>query len=201
MDLTVMRQTVFFLVLTLACGVSYAQGQKEDFKRSGNVLKKTVNGKYEEVDFEDLIRRYMGKEKSDPLEGIYSVSCVITKTSKRFLSKRDRVKVVARKDNYARVAILRDWPGSKRDFIEVTLSYRDAKKYPIVGELMELSEGRGFIYRHFEPDGSNLDFSMLTSSVELLEGEFSEMHRRKTITYKLSYLKLFPKAGDVVAGN
>ncbi len=192
---------VFFLMLSFCCGVAVAQDDDHDFKRSGNLLKKTVNGKYEEVDFEDLIRRYMGKEKSDPLEGIYSVSCVITKTSKRFLSKRDKVRVVARKDNYARVAILRDWPGSTRDFIEVTLSYRDAKKYPIVGELQELSGGRGFIYRHIEPDGSDLDFSMLPASLELLEGEFSEMKRRKTITYKLSYLKLFPKAGEVVAGK
>jgi len=187
------------LVLSVVVGMPlHAQDNGLEFSRSGNILKKTVNGKYEEVDFEDLIRRYMGKEKSDPLEGIYSVSCVITKTSKRFLSRREKVRVVARKDNYARVAILRDWPGSKRDFIEVTLSYRDAKRYPIVGEIQELSEGRGFIYRHIEPDGTDLDFAMIPSSMELLEGEFSEMHRRKTVTYELSYLKIFPKATDVV---
>jgi hypothetical protein len=153
---------------------------------------------YQEVDFEDMMRRYFQKESSHSLEGIYSVSCVITKTNRIFLSRRERTRIVERKDNYARIAILKDWPGSKRDFIEVSLSYRDAKKYPVVGDLNALSEGQGFIYHHIEPDGSVIAFSMLNESEELLEGEFAEMKRRKTITYKLSYLKLFPKNTSLV---
>jgi hypothetical protein len=156
---------------------------------------------YAEVDFEDMMRRYFGKEKSHEIEGIYSVSCVITTRSKMLLSKREKVKVVERKDNYARVAILRDWPGAKRDFIEVSLSYRDAKKYPIMGEINMLSEGEGFIYNHIEPDGSIIAFSMVNDSSELLEGEFSKMQKRKTVTYKLSYLKTFPKRTELTVEN
>ena len=80
------------------------------------------------------MHRYFGKEAGsiNKLEGIYSVSCVITKSSKAFLSGRKKMKIVERKDNYARVAILKDWPGTKRDFIEVSLSYHVTNKYPIV---------------------------------------------------------------------
>lgn len=163
--------------------------------------KKMIRGTYEEVDFEDLMHRYFGKAQRDAHEGIYSVSCVIVKRSKKFLSKREKIKVMARKDNYARVAVLRDWPGSTRDYIEVSLSYRDAKKYPIMGEFQELAEGRTFIYRHFEPDGSKFDFSVVNESPDLLEGEFSQVHKRKTITYKLSYLKIYPRASDITVSN
>jgi hypothetical protein len=163
------------------------------------VSRKNIKKKhqYDEVDFEELMRRYFLKETSNDLEGIYSVSCVITKKSKVFLSKREKVKVVERKDNYARVAILKDVPGSKRDFIEISLSYRDAKKYPIMGEFNTVSGGTALIYNHTEPDGTLLSFSML-SEPELLEGEFSKMERRKTITYRLSYIKTYPKMERIV---
>jgi hypothetical protein len=47
-----------------------------------------------------------------------------------------------------------------------------------------------------EPDGTSTSFSMINESEELLEGEFSVMEKRKTITYKLSYLKTYPKASS-----
>jgi len=151
------------------------------------------------------MHRYLGKETGsfNKLEGIYSVSCVITKSSKSFLTGQHKVKVVERKDNYARVAILKDWPGAKRDFIEVSLSYHVANKYPIVGEMSTLSRGEAYIYKHMEPDGSVRDFSMATASLDLIEGEHSEMYNRKTITWKLSYLKIYPKekTQEFVSGN
>jgi hypothetical protein len=155
---------------------------------------------YEEVDFEDMIRRYFGKAPgpANELEGIYSVSCVITKQYKAFLSRREQIRVVERKDNYARVAIVKDWPGSKRDYIEISLSYRDASRYPIVGELNLLSEGRGMIYRHIEPNASTMSFSMTSDPSDLIEGEYSFSEGRKTITYKVSYLKIYPKAGEMI---
>lgn len=175
-----------FLLLTLAANCSYSQS------KPNSIFKKPH---YQEVDFEDLMHRYLGKEVGsfNKLEGIYSVSCVITKTSKVFLSGRQKVKVVERKDNYARVAFIKDWPGTKRDFIEVSLSYHVTNKYPIVGEVSTLAEGEAYLYKHIEPDGSNYDFSMAASSGDLIEGEHSEMHRRKTITTRLSYMKIYPK--------
>lgn len=187
----IMKTAILLFLLCMTFSLTFSQDKE----------KTKVKGIYEEVDFEDLIRRYFGKESRDPIEGIYSVSCVITKRSKRLLSKREKIRVIDRRDNYARIAIIKDWPGSKRDYLEVSLSFRDAHRYPIVGEFQEVAEGRSFIYRHFEPDRSSFDFSMISESVELLEAEFSDMHRRKTITYKLSYLKLFPKTPDLTVDS
>jgi hypothetical protein len=162
-------------------------------------LQKKRKYQYEEIDFEDMMRRYFQKGAASDLEGIYSVSCVITRRSKVFLSKRERIKIVERKDNYARVAIIKDLPGTKRDFIEISLSYHDAKKYPVMGEINGLSEGKGMIYKHVEPDGTSVSFSMISESPELLEGQYAKMERRKTITYRLSYLKIYPKSSEMVA--
>ena len=160
---------------------------------------------YQEVDFEDLMHRYFGKEAGSHsrLEGIYSVSCVITKTNKGFLTGRQKIKIVERKDNYARVAILKDWPDTDRDFIEVSLSLRVTNRYPIVGEMSTIAAGDAYIYKHIEPDGSMYDYSMAAGSTDLIEGEHSEMDRRKTITYKLSYMKIYPKMkqDDIVKRN
>lgn len=143
-----------------------------------------------------MLRRYLDKEPgADDLEGIYSVSCIITRKSTPFLSRREREKVVERQDNYARVAILRDKPGTTSDYIEVSMSYRDPSRYPIMGELSRLSEGRGIIYKHVEPNSATVTFSMTAESSDLIEGEYSVMDGKKTITYRLSYLKIYPKAG------
>lgn len=189
-------KSITFLCLLLLAQTTFAQ------TKSKSIFKKSH---YQEVDFEDLMHRYFGKETGNfnKMEGIYSVSCVITKSSKSFFTGQLKVKVVERKDNYARVAILKDWPGSNRDFIEVSLSYHVTNKYPIVGEMSTLSTGEAFIYKHIEPDGSSMDFSMATNSPDLIDGEHSEMNKRKTITYKLSYMKIYPKekVQEFASGN
>lgn len=184
-----------FLSLLLIAQVGFSQS-KARFKKT----------RYEEIDIENLIHRYFGKETGGftQLEGIYSVSCLIIKSSNAFLTGQLKEKIVERKDNYARVALIRDWPGTGRDFIEVSLSYHVANKYPIVGELTALSSGaEAYIYRHIEPDGSVRDFSMASSLPDLIEGQFSEMHGRSTITYQLSYMKIYPKdrSQEVVFGE
>jgi hypothetical protein len=182
-----------WVILFLAI-VFHTRGQDIDLLKKRKIKKY----QYDEVDFEDIMKRYFLKETTHDLEGIYSVSCVIIKRNKAFLSRREKLRVVQRQDNYARIAILKDWPGSKREFIEVSLSYRDAKMYPIVGELNGIAQSNGYIYKHTEPDGGTISFSMISESSELLEGEFSKMVGRKTITYQLSYLKIFPKNPQVV---
>jgi hypothetical protein len=161
--------------------------------QSPSKVKKTV---YEEVDLENVMKRYFGKAFGYSIEGIYSVSCVITKRNKRFLSKSERIRIVARQDNYAKVAIMKDWPSSNRDFIEVSLSYKKANHFPIMGELDVMADGAGYMYSHLEPDGEKLTFSMIESD-GLLEAEYSKIVKRTTITYRLSYLKIFPTASDV----
>lgn len=193
-----MKSSLLVILLGLFLSTFGVQAQS----KNKSLFKKP---QYEEVDFEGLMHRYFGKEAGtfNKLEGIYSVSCVITKTSKNFFTGQLKVKVVERKDNYARVAILKDWPGTNRDFIEVSLSYHVTNKYPIVGELSTLSAGEAYIYKHIEPDGSTFDFSMAASSLDLIEGQHSEMEKRKTITYKLSYMKIYPKekTQEFVSGN
>ncbi len=179
------------MLLILAATLHFSYGQS----KSKYIFKKPH---YQEVDFEDLMHRYFGKDAGayNKVEGIYSVSCVITKTSKAFLTGKPKVKIVERKDNYARVAILKDWPDAKRDFIEVSLSYHVTNKYPVVGEMSTVATNEAYIYKHIEPDGSGFDFSMAPVSSDLIEGEHVEMRKRKTITYKLSYMKIYPKTSS-----
>lgn len=173
-----------------------ALGQRNMFGR----LKKRVQ--YEEVHFEDLIKRYLEKETSplNLIEGVYSVSCVITKRSRHIITREERERVVERKDNYARIAILKDRPGTNRDFIEVSLSYRDAGKYPIMGEFNSFADGRGLVYNHFEPDGSTMSFSM-TTETDLIEGKYTVVEGRRTVTYHLSFLKIYPNDRSVTRND
>lgn len=187
---------VLMLVLSVAIQDAMAQsyGKPENKKKSGS-----RKFSYEEINFEDMIRRYYEKEIGpfNSLEGIYTVSCLITKTSKDFFSGNMKERPVVKKDNYARVAIFKDRPQSPRDFIEVSLSYHVPGRYPIMGEFVVLSEGRGMIYKHIEPNGTELSFSM-KDETDLIEGEYSVVKGRKTIRYKLSYLKVYPKKGPEV---
>lgn len=161
---------------------------------------KSKKAVYEEVDLENVMKRYFGKAFGYSIEGIYSVSCVITKRNKKFLSKAERIRIVGREDNYAKVAIMKDWPGANRDFIEVSLSYKKANHFPIMGELDTMAQGAGYMYTHIEPDGERLAFSMMESE-GLLEAEYSHIEKRRTITYKLSYLKIYPTLSDEVTLN
>ena len=175
------KLVLLVLVCLVTASSTFAQKEKK-------TQRKTV---YEEVDLEDVMKRYFEKSSAYSVEGIYSVSCVVTRRSRKFLSGAEKIRVVARQDNYAKVAIMKDWPASSRDFIEVSLSYRKANAFPIMGELDAMAGGRGYIYTHIEPDGQRMTFSMLESD-GLLEAEFSKVVRRKTITWRLSYLKIYP---------
>ena len=187
-NLSLMMRFVLVLAVLLVLG-EIAHAQTNTRSRKTN---------YEEVDLENVMKRYFGKSFGYSIEGIYSVSCVITTRKKKFLSNAERIRVVAREDNYARVAIMKDWPSSARDFIEVSLSYhKSPNTFPIMGELDTMADGAGYIYTHIEPDGERLSFSMLESD-GLLEAEYSRIDKRKTVTYRLTYLKIFPTAEEEV---
>jgi hypothetical protein len=149
---------------------------------------------YEEVTFEDLSKRYLDKSDGpwNDVEGIYSVSCVIVRKGKPLLSGTERERVIERRDNYARIAILRERPGASRAFIAVSLSFRESNKYPIVGQFDSFGDGRGLIYKHFEPDGTSMSFSM-TRDKDLVEGEYTVQEGRGTVVYKLTFLKVYPE--------
>jgi hypothetical protein len=158
---------------------------------------------YEKIDFEGLMHRYLSKPapSQETIEGIYSVSCVITKKAKGFLSGNEKEKTVERKDNYARVAIIEDAIGSKNEFIEISLDEKFTVKYPIVGDFNSLSEGDGFIYKHIEPNGETVSFTFTNEQNDILDGILAEMKGKKTITYKMTYLKVFPKGSEQLTSN
>ncbi|MGC1244078.1 MAG: hypothetical protein WA874_20980 [Chryseosolibacter sp.] len=183
------RTSLLFILLALG-----ATGARAQFNGK---MKKSI---YEEVDLENVMKRYFGKSFGYSIEGIYSVSCVITKRNKKFLSRAERIRIVARQDNYAKVAIMKDWPASNRDFIEVSLSYKKANHFPIMGELDAMADGGGYIYTHIEPDGERLVFSMFESD-GLLEAAYSYNEKKTTVTYRLSYLKIYPTVSEEVSVN
>jgi hypothetical protein len=157
----------------------------------------TKKSTYEEVDLEGMIRRYIAKpdQSYSALEGIYSVSTVITRKGGTIFSDVAKERLVLRKDNYARVAIVRNWPGASKEYVELSMSEKNASRYPIVAELQELSEGGGFIYKHFEPNGdvSTYTFFYDQNNPEILEGVYTEIKNGVSYTYKLSYVKIYPK--------
>ena len=165
-------------------------------------FKKKKKYQYKYVDTNDMIKRYISKS-SHPLnsiEGIYSVSGTVTKKGKNFLSGEFKEKVVDRKDNYANIAIIRDWSDSESEFIVLSLKENETAQFAIVAELTTLSEGRGFLCKHFEPDGKILTFTFtFDGDSDILEGVFSRQEGSKTVTYSVTYLKTFPK--DEVVNN
>lgn len=164
-----------------------------------NKNKPLKSSAYEQVDLEGMIRRYIAKTQHvASVEGIYTVSCVITKRSKTIFSPVERERTVARKDNYAKVAILKDWPGSNTEYVEISLHEKNASRYPIVAEFDELSEGGGFIYKHFEPKGKVMSFTFLydQSNPDLLEGVYTVKEGNGEVTYKLTYVKVYPKSNQ-----
>ncbi len=154
---------------------------------------------FEQIDFEGILRRYLGKDfkPGAPIEGIYEVSCTITKRYKPWYSRTEREKVVMKNDNYAKVAIVKDWPEAEREYLEISLHAKSAPQYPIIGDFQSFSEGEGFVYKHYAPKGSAETFTFIQDlQPEILEGTRSEMHGSRTIIYKLTYLKIYPKRGD-----
>jgi hypothetical protein len=180
------------LIFVLLAASTFAQSKN-------NRLGRMKQDQYEKINFEGLMRRYLVKQpsvSSKSIEGIYNVSCIITKRSKGILSGDEKEKAVERKDNYAKVAILKDNLGTSREYIEVSLDSKFTTHFPIVGEFNSLSEGNGFIYKHIEPNGDVSSFTFANEENDILEGVMSEMQGRKTITYKMTYLKVFPKGGS-----
>jgi hypothetical protein len=191
-----MRYSWLILAL-ICCGCLYMPTTS----RKSRASKPSI---YKEVDLEEMIRRYIAKtHQESSIEGIYTVSCVITKKGKTLLSPVEKLKTIVRKDNYARVAIVKDWPGSETEYVEISLHEKDAARHPIVAELTGLSEGGGFIYKHFEPKGKVLSFTFLydQSKPDILEGVYTLNEKGSEVMYKLTYVKVYPKTNNLQASD
>ena len=65
----------------------------------------------------------------------------------------------------------------------------------VVGEFKELSESNLLMYKHFESKGKTTSFTFSYDRVkDILEGVRTESANNSIITYKLTYVKLEPKA-------
>lgn len=194
-DLPPGKIIVALLVCMICATVTGLAQQRENFLKKKKGKKEDFA---EQIDFEGMVKLYLTKEwpSMEKLEGIYSVSAIVTKRG-GFLSNPNKEKVVARKDNYAKVVIIKDTENSKRDYMEVSLDSRQPGRYPVVGEFTTLADGEAFVYKHYEPETQGISFSFVLSEFDLLDGILTKVVKRKTITYKLSYLKVYPKKEDV----
>ncbi len=149
---------------------------------------------YEQIDFPALVKRYMSKEKSNSIEGIYSVSGWVTKKGKSFLGSADKEKTTDRRENYAQVAILNDPGDTGRDYLELSLDKDYLTRYPVVGEFNSTAGGNLLLYKHLDPKNKNSTYTFtMDKSADVLEGVRVESEGNTTVTYKLTYVKIFPK--------
>lgn len=157
--------------------------------------KKKVNkSPYEQIDFQALVKRYLKKDKSETIEGIYLVSGTVTKKSNGFMNSSEKEKVKDRRENYAQVAILRDPGEAGRDFIELSLDKEFQPSYSIVGEFVTTTSGNLVVYKHIDPKNKNTTFTFtMDEKGDILEGVRVENEGNSTITYRLSYVKIYPK--------
>lgn len=157
---------------------------------------------FEQVDFDDIVKLYMGKNIPDDgtIEGIYSVSSLIVKKGKNFFSSTEKEKVMNRRENYSKVAIFKDREKSDRDFFEVTINKSRQVSYSIRGEFSKASEGNILIYKHFETRSKVLTYTFTYDrGKDILEGIRTENNGSSTITYTLTYIKLYPKGSEIVS--
>lgn len=155
---------------------------------------RAVTPEFEQVDFHQLMKRYMSKDYSNvgDIEGIYSVSIVVEKKSKPLFATGTKERVVERKENYATVAILRDQQG-KREFMEISLEKERQPSYPVRGEFTAMNDSNIMIYKHFESKGKSTTYTFsFDKDRDMLEGVRTEVLGKIEFTYKLVYLKLQP---------
>ena len=150
---------------------------------------------YEQINFVELMKKYMDKNTgNESVEGIYSVSGLVLKKSKGLFASEPKERAVFQKDNYAQVAVIRDNSRNNREFIEIPVDKNYMPSYSIRGEFTAISEGNILVLKHFEPKGKELIYSFVyDKEKDMLDGIRVETSGNVTYTYKLTYVKLYPK--------
>lgn len=183
---SIMRIKISFVlicVLFLSCSIEKLYTMKQRSK---------VNA-YEQIDFHDLVKRYMNKDplRADDLEGIYSVSMVVSKKGKGILSATEKDKIAERKENYVQVAIFKDVETGNREYIEVPLNKKYLPSYSIQGEFSKMADANILIYKKYESRGRVTAYTFtFDRSRNILEGVRKENNGQFEYTYQLTYVKL-----------
>ncbi|MFM7486976.1 MAG: hypothetical protein ACKO13_08645 [Cytophagales bacterium] len=189
-----MKTPVLLLLTILFCSCSIQRLQQ------AHQLQKKAE--FEQFDCDGLSKLYMRKSEVDEkkIEGIYSVSHLIVKKSKPFLSGTEREKVMDRKENYSNVAIFREGGTAARDYFEIPVSSNPQFSYSVRGEFSCASEGSILIYRHFELKKKVLTYTFTyDADKNILEGVRTENDGSAMVTYTLTYVKLYPKGNELVS--
>lgn len=151
----------------------------------------------EHVDLQEMVERYMAKDQTSvgTIEGIYSVSSVVTKKGKAVFSSREKEKITDRKENYSKVAIIRDNSEAGREYIEIVIDKDFQTFFPVYGEFSAMAESNLLLYKHYDSKGRGTSFTFTYDKIkDVLEGVRTDNANNKTITYKLTYIKISPKA-------
>ena len=151
----------------------------------------------EKVDLQEMIERYMAKDQTSigTIEGIYSVSAVVTKKGKAVFSAREKERITDRRENYSKVAIIRDHSEAGREYIEIVIDRDYQATYPIYGEFSAMAESNLLLYKHFDSKARATSYTFTYDKAkDVLEGIRTDNANNRTITYKLTYIKLAPKA-------
>ncbi len=147
---------------------------------------------FRQVNFQDLIQRYMKKGGPNSIEGVYSVSGMVIRKGKNLLGEV-KEKTTDRKENYATVAILRE-DQVVGNFIELSLNKKGLTSYSVIGEFKPASAGGILVYKHFDPKGKDTSYTFTRDeNSEILEGIRVGNEGGKQVTYKLTYVKLNPQ--------
>ncbi len=185
-----MRALIFLMLITSLTGCSL------DRLMSATQSQKSKTSPLEQVDLQEMIERYMAKDQTSigSIEGIYTVSSVVTKKGKTVFSSREKEKVTDRKENYSKVAIIRDHSEAGREYIEIVIDKDFQTSYPVYGEFSAMAESNLLLYKHFDAKGRSSSFTFTYDKIkDVLEGVRTDNANNKTITYKLTYIKISPK--------
>jgi hypothetical protein len=151
----------------------------------------------EQVDLQKMVTAYINKTQSSvgTVEGIYSVSGLVTRTGHGLLGGEEKDKVLDRKENYAKVAIIHDSNNTSREYFELMLDRDFAVSFSVIGEFSGMSDANILVYKHFENKGKSYETYTFTYDGDkgILEGVRTENTNNATVTYKLTYLKILPK--------
>jgi hypothetical protein len=148
---------------------------------------------YEQIDFHDLVKRYVNKDHSSvgEIEGIYSVSMVVYKKGKGILSSTEKEKIAERKENYMQVVIIKDSDGADREYIEVPLDKKYLPSYSVRGEFSSMADANILIYKRLEARGKSSSYTFtFDRTKEILEGVRKENNGQFEYNYQLTYVKM-----------
>jgi hypothetical protein len=151
---------------------------------------------FEQVNFNDLLKAYLNKtvQEEASFEGIYAVSLLTTKKGRTFLLNSDRERVTDRRDNFKQVAIIKDVKNLHREFIELTIDQGLFPSYSIKGEFSQFTENSFAVYKQLDKRDQFTTYTFsFDKSYDILEAVRIENSGNSVITYKLTYVKLFPK--------